>query len=58
MGTIKYMTIMGIVLTVLWYIGNHFGGYALVGVFAIIAFVLIIYILARSPDTNSGDDGL
>ena len=49
---------MGIVLTVLWYVGTNFGGEALVGIFAIIAFVLIIYFLAGAPDTNSGDDGL
>ena len=58
MSTIKYMVIIGIVLTVLWYIATNFGGGALVGILAIIAFVVIIFVLVGAPDTNSGDDGL
>lgn len=52
------MIVIGIVLTVLGYIATNFGGWAIVGIFAIIAFVVIIFVLVGDPDTNSGDDGL
>ena len=58
MSTIKYMAIMGIVLTVLWFVAINFGGIALVGIFAIIALVVLIYVLVGAPNTNNGDDGL
>ncbi len=58
MSTIRDMIIIGIVLTVLWYIATNFGGWAIIGIFAIIAFVVIIFVLVRAPNTNSGDDGL
>ena len=58
MSTLRDMIVIGIVLTVLWYIATNFGGWAIIGIFAIIAFVVIIFVLVRAPNTNSGDDGL
>ena len=58
MSTLKGMIVIGIVLTVLWYIATNFGGWAIVGIFAIIAFFVIIFVLVGAPDTNSGNDGL
>lgn len=58
MRTIRDMVVIGIIWTVLGYIATNFGGLAIVGIFAIIAFVVIIFVLIGVPDTNSGNDGL
>jgi hypothetical protein len=62
MKTIIQMFVIGVVLSILMYIGHIFTEETItkviIGILCFGALGLLIYVLGGAPDSNSGDDGL